>query len=500
MANAFDEFDVETATKNAFDEYTTNTPQVEQIGSQVEAAKGPFERTFGSLVQPTAPELFSWKDVGTSTAMGVGLGATFGGIPGAAIGGVTGFTSGVAGEIMGTTGASPLNRFTAELVAGGIPQITTNLAQRFGTSIRTRNLAKLFKEPEIDQKANELAKTILFGNKQLPKGYTVENQDATQAALRKQFLGETDDTLGNFAPGKKVSDILREKLYTGLQATRDITTRSVTRTPVVRDVMGVPISGGQRVVSNNQNAFIRSPEYKLLLEDLEDLKESDELVGTSLKSLKTILNMELSTRPNVRENASQSILNLIQHGGVWELGKKGAEMETRTKINEATRTVLKKRFDEYLERNMGSKAYSELKAAEAAEFVAAARDEIPMILQTDFKYGSPQMNSVLDSIKRSPEGKKDFATAVIQHIRSFDDPVKMKSELNRLRAALKEAEVLSPQEISNIYKNIEGFKGLRDKATLINRMKNTIIFPLIGVAGSESANQRKAAPLDVFSM
>lgn len=473
MANAFDEFDSQqTATKNAFDEFDANTPVVEQVASQVKGEETPFKQAFGWMVEPTAPEAASWKDVLLSGATGAGLGAVFGGVPGAVVGGGAGLVSGIAGEYAGTQGVSPLARFTIELGAGGVPQFSTNIAKKFGSTIRIRNIAKLAsEEPKIDEQANNIAKTILFGKKELPEGYTVANSDAAQANLRRQYLGETDETMGTFAPGKKVSDILRDKLYAGLQTARD-----------------------------TNKAFLKSDEFKGLMEDLKDLRARDMLDGTSLKSLTTILGEELSTRPNVREKASQDILNLIQNGGVYTVAKKGAEVETKTKINEATRAALKKRFDEYLERNMGSKAYSELKAVEAAEFAAQARDEIPLILQSDFKYGSPQMNSVLESIKNSPEGKKDFATAIMQHIRSFDDEKKMLSEFTRLRAALRETGVMTDSEISNVYKNIKSFEGLRDKATKINRVKNAIMFPLIGVMSTETVNTRKDNPLAAFSM
>lgn len=444
---------------------------VQRVATEVEGQKTPFEQAFGGLTQPTTPEEFSWRDVGTSAAMGAGLGTVIGGPAGGVIGGITGGISGVAGEVAGEYGASPLGRFATELVAGGIPQVGVNLAQRFGASIRTRNLAKLFKEPELDQKANETAKTILFGKRQLPEGYTVANSDATQANLRRQYLGETDETMGSFAPGKKVSDILRDKLYTGLQTARD-----------------------------ENKAFLKSDEFKGLMEDLKDLRARDMLDGTSLKSLTTILGEEMSNRPNVREKASQDILNLIQNGGVYTVSKKGAEVETKTKINEATRAALKKRFDEYLERNMGSKAYSELKAVEAAEFAAQARDEIPLILQSNFKYGSPEMEAVLSSIKNSPEGKKDFAVAVMQHLRGFDDEAKILSEFSRLRPALKEAGVFSSEEISNIYKNIKSFEKVRDTATRINRVKNAVLFPLVGATSAEATNNKKANPLAAFSM
>lgn len=452
-------------------EQLSTAPMVEQVASQVEAQKSPFEKAFGTLVQPTAPEDFSLGDVATSGLLGAGIGLATGGPIGAVVGGATGLTAGAAGEWAGTQGVAPTTRFGIELIGGGAPVAAKNLLQKFGSSLPIRNLAKMFQTPDFDPKIVELSKDVLFGKRNMPEGFTMENFTNSQAQLRQQYLGETAETFGTTAPDKKVSDILRQRLYGGLETARQ-----------------------------EGNAFIKSPEFKALMEDLKDLRGRDMLDGTSLKSLTTILSEELSTRPAVRENASQDILNLIQNGGVYAVGKKGAEVETKTKINEATRNALKKRFDEYLQNKVGNKAYGELKAVEAAEFAAQARDEIPMILQSNFKYGSPEMESVLSSIKNSPEGKRDFANSVMQHLRSFDDEKKMMSEFSRLRPALKEAGVMSNEEISSVYRNIKSYEGLRDKAIKFKRVQDALTIPLISAGSAEVSNNRKFNPLSAFNM
>lgn len=456
----------------------------------------------------TPPSDGALSRIGESGLYGAGIGAAMGAptgvgvIPGAVAGGISGLASGVAGEIARAQGAPEPVIMTAELAGGSVPSILKNIAAKGLSAMpyRGKVLAGFFETPQVEQKVSTLTKDILFGKSALPVGYSVDNSLATQTELRQKYLGETLDTLGDISPDKKVSDILREKLYNGLQAARDKTITTATVPSVVRDVMGVPISGGKAVLSTEQNAFIRSPEFKSLMEDLKDLRGRDMLDGTSFKSLTTILGEELSTRPAVKEKASQDILNLIQNGGVYTVGKKGAELETKTKINEATRSALKQRFDEYLQRNMGSKAYSELKAAESAEFAAKARDEIPMILESKFKYGSKEMQDVLDSIKNSPEGKRDFSTAVMQHLRGFDTEKEMMAEFNRLRPALKEAGVYNNQQISNIYTKIKSYEKIKDTGMRFKNVQNALTFPLVGVGASEAAASKQNNPLAAFNL
>lgn len=458
---------------------------------------------------PTVPPSDSGlQRIGESTAIGAGIGAAVGAptgvgiVPGAIGGGISGLFSGVAGEIARKQGAPEPVILASEFAGGSVPSILKNIAAKGLSSIpyRGKVLAGFFETPQVEAKVSGLTKDILFGKKALPTGYNVDNSLETQTALRQQYLGESLDTLGDISPDKKVSDILREKLYSGLQSAREKEIVSATKTPVTRDVMGVVTGGGKTVITRDQNAFIRSPEYKGLMQDLTTLEERDMLDGTSLASLKKILSEEFSTNPAVKEKASQDILNLIQNGGVYTVGKKGAELETKTKINEATRKVLKERFDAYLERNMGSKAYSNLKAAEAAEFTAQARDEIPMIIQSKFKYGSSEMNDVLNSIKNSPEGKQDFATAVMQHLRGFDTEKEMMSEFSRLRPALKEAGVFDNQQISTIYNKIKSYEKIKDTGMRFKNIQNAITFPLTGVLGSQGANSRKSNPLEAFNL
>lgn len=340
----------------------------------------------------------------------------------------------------------------------------------------------------------------MFGKPSIAVNYTRENSLAVQDELRQKLLGESLENLGQNEPTKKVSDIIRGQLYDGLKKLSEEKVTTVTTTPPKFNIFGMQTEGGKKIVEKAPNVFINSPEYKTLIERMKDLKERDLLTNEQLGSLNKILAEELSKRPGVKEKAAQDILNLIQNGGVYTVAKKGAEAETKTKIPEEARLILRDNFNSFLERNLGSQKYNILKQAEAAEFTAAARDEIPAILETGFRYGSPEMNSVLSSIKNSPEGRKDFANAVNQHLFNIADDKKMLSEFNRLRPALIEANVFTPKEIAGIYTNIKSFASIKDQALKLKKIQNAITFPLIGVGSAEMSNKPKSAPLDVFTM
>lgn len=475
-------------------------------------ATTPVEQAFSEpkswWTSPTIPQDFSAQRVGESVALGTGIGAALGAptgvgvIPGAIGGAASGLVAGVTGEFARQAGAPESVILASEIAGGSLPQITKNIASKGLSAMpgRGKTLASFFETPQVEQQIDSQLRTLMFGKPSIAVNYTRENSLAVQDELRQKLLGESLENLGQNEPTKKVSDIIRGQLYDGLKRLSEQKVTTVTTTPPKFNIFGMQTEGGKKVVEKAPNVFINSPEYKSLIEKMKDLKDRDLLTNEQLGSLNKILAEELSKRPGVKEKASQDILNLIQNGGVFTVSKKGAEAETKTKIPEEARLILRDNFNSFLERNLGSQKYNILKQAEAAEFTAAARDEIPAILETGFRYGSPEMNAVLTSIKNSPEGRKDFANAVNQHLFNLTDEKKMLSEFNRLRPALIEANVFTPKEIAGIYTNIKSFGPIKDQALKLKKIQNAITFPLVGVGSAEMSNKPKSAPLDVFSM
>lgn len=475
-------------------------------------ATTPVEQAFSEpkswWTSPTIPQDFSAQRVGESVALGTGIGAALGAptgvgvIPGAIGGAASGLVAGVTGEFARQAGAPESVIMASEIAGGSAPQILKNVAAKGLTALpgRGKTLAGFFETPQVEAQINSQLKTIMFGKPSFTTNFSIENSINTQNELRQKLLGESLENLGQTQPTKKVSDIIRAQLYGDLKNLSEQQITTVTKTAPKYNIFGMQTEGGKKIVEKAPNVFINSPEYKSLIESMKDLKERDLLSGEQLGSLNKILAEELSGRPGVKEKAAQDILNLIQNGGVFTVAKKGAEAETKTKIPEEARVILRDKFNSFLERNLGSQKYNILKQAEAAEFTAAARDEIPAILETGFRYGSPEMNSVLQSIKNSPEGRKDFAAAVMQHIQDLPDSKKMLSEFNRLRPALIEANVFTPKEIAGVYTNIKSFDAIKDQALKFKKIQNAITFPLIGVGSAEMSNKPKTSPLDVFSM
>lgn len=465
--------------------------------SAVERAAASPDSWFTS---PTIPQEFSGKRVLESTGYGAGIGAALGAptglgvVPGAVAGGFSGLASGIGGEFARMSGAPQSAILATEILSGGLPTLTKNILAKGLTAFpgRSKSLAQLFESPQVEREINTELRTMMFGKPKINVNYTTENTLATQENLRQNFLGETVETLGTTEPTKKVSDILRGRLYDTLKNLKDQSTIVIEETPARFDSLRMQIAPATSKVSKVPNVFINSPEYKQLSSQLIDLRKRNLLTASEFKNLRTTLAEDLSTRPGVAENASQDILNLIQNGGVYTVQKKGGEAITQQKIPEEARKLLKEQFDNYLERTVGGKQYEILKQAEKAEFIAKARDEIPAILETGFKYGSAEMDEVLNSIKNSPEGRKDFSEAVMQHLYNIPDAKKMVSEFNRLRPALIESKVFTPKEVAGIYTKIKSFEPIKDQAVKRKQLQNAIVFPIIGAQSAEMAQPNRA--------
>jgi hypothetical protein len=476
--------------------------------SQEDAAK--WGQTDSWWTNPTTPpEEGAFNRIATSGAVGLGVGAALGAptgvgiIPGAVGGGITGLISGVSGEVARQYGAPEPVIVASELIGGGIPSAAKAVAQKGLSMFPSRgkslaSIADLGAQTNVEQNIASKSKDILFGKPSMKEGYTEGNALATQINLRKQLLGETDDTLGTIDSTKNVSEILRGRLYDNLKSLREQYSTVTSKTPATFDRFGLPASPATSSRTKVQNAFINSPEYAKLQYDIGVLKqEGGKLKGVDLNEMKTILMSEINKDPNVVKNSSQNILNLIQNGGIYQVATKGAEAETKTIINESVRNALKKRFDEYLERNLGQKDYSILKQAEAAEFTAKARDNIPSIVNAEFKGTKEMLNETLAALKNSPEGRKELAAGVFQHLRKFDDSKSILSEFAKSRSSLRQSGVFSDKQLDDITSKIKEYDKIKDSGLRFAKIQNAITFPLIGVLSSQVSSKQTSTPFGI---
>jgi hypothetical protein len=481
MANAFDEFDsVPTQSNignNAFDEFVNTPPTASEV---LERQPSMMQRFF----EPSIPEplgVNSLKDIAASGAVGAGVGAALGSPtlvgtgPAAVAGGLLGLTSGAAGEVARSMGASPASTLMAETLGG----LGTNVAAKMGKGLialapswRVRQAVKSLPGGRVEENARKVVGEKMFGKDTFNLFNTTENSEATQMALKQQIFGQDLANLGTNID-RKASDILREQLYS---STKNL--------------------------KQSGNTFSTSPEYTALIDDARALKERGQMTVEELNNLQKIVRLELSKNPKVEPFAQQDMLNLIQNGGVYTVSKKGAEVETKTKIPEGAREKLKERFNEFLQRNLGNKQYEVLKGAERQEFIAEARDALPTLLNEGFKFGTPEFTKIINLVKQSPEGKKDLMGALNQHLNSIEDPQKMLKEWQRIAPGLRELGVLDRQGTADIMKKVSELPKNVDALTRRKNLQNIILFPAVATTGAELQTNDKIPlnPLRMFNM
>lgn len=440
---------------------------------------------FQKFISPAEPTPFSLGNVATDVGIGAGMGAILGSptwlgtLPAAGLGGFLGLTGGIAGETARTMGASPATQMAAETVASLGTQ---------GALMGIKGAAKLLPwkgraltnliPNNVEQRASQVVGEKMFGKDTYGVLSTTENSEAAQTALKAQIFGNNLSQLGQNVD-RKASDLLRDDFYANLKNLKSQVSVTKQVTPAQYSPFGLEIAAKKVDKISTPNVFATSPEYKTLMDDVNALIERGQMTTGEAANLKKTLFSELSTNPKVAPFAAKDVLNLIQNGGVYTVAKKGAEIETKTKIPEAARDVLKTRFDEYLQRNLGQKQYSVLKAAERQEFIAEARDAMPTLINEGFKYGTPEFTKVINLVKQSPEGKNDLLAALNQHIKNLDDPQKMVSEFNRIAPGLRELGVIDRAQSGKILQKILTVPKNIDDAVRRKTIQNILLFPAV---------------------
>lgn len=444
-------------------DWETVTPKMkEDIKEVTEKVISEKEPSFlESITTPTDPEAFSYGRVGASTLAGMGAGGVFGGLPGVVGGGFIGLSSGVAGEVSRAFGNAPLTTFGVELLGGEIPMAVKKLGsfalnKLFMSRENAEQIGKILKTFSEEDKIVLRAKEKLFGKNTFDGMYTSKNSDEIQVSLKEKYnlFGGSD---------KKASDLYRDKLYNDIDDVARGVVDDVQTIPGQTSRLGMKDPDVQ-VTLKKPNTFINSAEGKAFMDDVNLLKERKLISPKEYANLKKILENQNSPNPKLRDMAKTDILNLIQNGGQYTVGN-----EVKQLISTDAQKLLKNSFGGYLERNTNANTYKILKEIEQQEFIAAARDSIPTMLFTKFKYADKQFQSALDNIAKSPQGKVEFANAITQHFRNFGKTVSVKgkqvgnnvsvddmiSEFSRLRPAIEKSGVLDRQSIIDITKKIQ---------------------------------------------
>jgi len=505
MANAFDEF---SQQGNAFDEFSLSPEAIATITAPETVAEklATPKSMWDIFTTPIQPQPFSGKDVLAEGAIGTGIGAALGaptlvGAPaGALTGGILGLTGGMAGEVSRSMGNSPATTLAAETIFGLGTQ-TLGIGAKAVTGLlpwKGRVVARML-PGRLEENASKIVGEKMFGKDTYDILHTTENSEAVQNALKAEIFG-ADEIAFSKNIGKKASTILRDDYYNTLQKLKETNIVSSEVVPATFDKLGMKVTEAAKKTTSMPNVFSTSPEYKLLLDDVAVLAKRDRMKPAEIVSLQKILRNELSKDPNIAATSRQDVLNLLQNGGVYTVAKKGAEVETKTKIPEDARKALVARFDQYLERNVGEKQYSALKAAEKQEFIAEARDTIPTLLDEQLRIGSPSVDNAIALINQSPTGKQDVINAYQQQIKSLDSPEAMLKYHRTTASKLRELGILDRKKSMEISDKIKAIpKGVSDivrKQTL----KNILIFPAVSTIGAEVVGNDVINPLKVFNM
>lgn len=492
-----------SSAQASLDEFVANPVTATEV---LERKPSMWER----FTSPSPEEEFSFKDVLASGAVGAGVGAALGSPtlvgtgPAAAAGGFLGLTSGVAGEAARAAGWSPAAALTAETVAGLGTNVMAKGAKEAIALVPNwtiRQTVKSLPGGRVAENARKVVGEKMFGKDKYNLFNTTENSEATQMALKKQ-LGLDDLTTIGENVNRKASDILRDNLYINMKDLQKQVRVTKETTPATFDMFGLPKTSKVVTTTKTPNVFRTSQEYKALMDDVDTLVQQKYMTASQVRDMQDIIANELSKKQGVSSKAHQEFLNLLQNGGVREVSKKGAEVETKTLIPEKAREVLKKRFDEYLQKNLGEKQYSILKGAERQEFIAEARDAMPTLLNEGFKFGTPEFTKIINLVKQSPEGKKDLMGALNQHLNSIEDPQKMLKEWQRIAPGLRELGVLDRQGTADIMKKVAELPKNVDKLTLKKNLQNLILFPAVAATGAELQSNDKIPlnPLRMFNM
>jgi polyhydroxyalkanoate synthesis regulator phasin len=436
---------VAEATKEAHKEDTKPPSLTDIAKQQLSEQLSPVTDFF---TKPTEPQEVSGKRILASTGIGAGTGALLGfGVPGAILGGLEGFTSGVAGEISRKAGAPEAVTLGTELVASGIPGLVkkaaTSEAVKYLMSYGKRSIGS--KIPEISPEARAFlkAKETQFGKDVVQGMSDVTASEATQEALARQVK----EQMGiDVMAGEKVSNVVREKLYEDMGKS------------------GIP-------------AFVKSPaEYKDMANRLDALVQRGRLTKEQAKTVDQIFKNQLSSNPLIAKTAGSDIVNLIQHGGIAKTVYKDGvpTKEISTLIGKEDIAALREPFDNYLEKHIGSKAFSNLKSIEQQEFIASARDSIPTIIKGFSKEGSREYTSALNNIAKSPEGQKDFLNAVNKHLMDVDKAGNMVKEWNKIKVGIKNTNALTPTQIKTIDQKITEIPAIISKEKRNLLIKNAV--------------------------
>lgn len=473
------------------------------------------------LTAPNPPEPFepieAAKRVGLATAEGAGLGALSFTPTGVGIGAASGFASGVAGEFARMQGAGDLQRGAIEATAGlgteiipmaarsGLKIVLPLSTKAGGARATAYESSSGLVSGKIEDLSTRQTQVKLFGKPSLSTQMDNKNFLSTQAELRQKYLGEDAFNPSVIPEGYTVSSKLRQDLYDQLKKTQGtITTQR--KIPATYDEFRIQKTPEKIITEKKPNVFYNSPEYKELLVEIGNLaKRPEKAPGRDRANLIQIIKNETDSSVP-KEAAVDDLINLIQNGGAFEKGKIGQESNIVTLITPDMQATLREKFNKYLNRTLGEEKYNILKNVERQEFIAKAKDEIPFLLNSNWRRGTEEYKRAILTASSDPATKALYAKAYLQHLSNpkFDSTQKLIAEHKALGKTLIDAKIITPKQEADILQSINKFDKTKSSKMTTNTILSLISTPLIGAISAESAKLGVDAynnvVTDVFNM
>lgn len=420
--------------------------------------------------KPNVPEPFdlatSAKRVGTSTALMAGLGSVLPGV-GTLAGAASGAVGGVAGEVGRNLGMSDVGTFGLEMLGGEAPAIVEAGAKGISKvvspiSYRGGRAVGLFESDRLRQESINQVKKNYFGKPAFDIDFIPQYTDEFQA-VTKEAMGIPASNPNS------VSSIVRQKYYA--------------------DVENLGEKGAK--------GFINSPEHSELVSKLNVLAKVNRLEKSEKTALNNILKLETDKDPEVRKLFAEELTNYIQNGGAFELSKIDGKPQIASKINKKVQEALRESFDKYLERNLGSKKFGELKAIERQEFEAKARDLIPTIISSKGTLPKEELDDVFGNVKNSPIVKKEFSQAIMQRLSDpkLDTSDKLLREFRKYNKNLVDIGVFDRKSLAEFYTKLNKFDKAVDKQAVKNLIMSTLAIPVTTAEVTEGTAQVFRPPM-----
>lgn len=477
---------------------TTDTPlteaQIDEIASEMDMVSNAVARqeqpvldkfTQSNLPQEVAQDLSSWweartipnvpepfdlatsaKRVGASTALMAGIGSVVPGV-GTLAGAASGALGGVAGEVGRNLGMSDVATFGLEMLGGEAPQVVEAGAKGLAKLVspadyRAGRTLGIFANDRLRQESVDQVKKNYFGKPAFDVDFVPQYTDEFQT-VTKESLG-----IPSTNPNS-VSSILRQKYYA--------------------DVENLGQGGAK--------GFITSPEHTELISKLNLLAKSNRLEKGEKTALNNILKLEVDKDPEARKLFAEELTNYIQNGGAFEVSRIDGKPQIAQKINANVQEVLRETFDKYLERNLGSKRFGELKAIERKEFEAKARDLIPTIISSKGTLPKEDLDFILGNVKNSPVVKKEFSQALLQRLSDpkLDSSDKLLREFRKYNKDLVSIGVFDRKGLSDFYSQINKFDKTVDKKAIKNLITSTLAIPITTAEAVEGSAQVFRPPM-----